>query len=154
MIQRFRHMARPYFGFSIADSRLPANPKYERQQKCLSGEDTSRGYPKSSDDEFEFLLRHALSTSSAEPDGGKVWQHVARKMRGPFGAPALEGPGCTTLEQALMSSGGRVQLAPFVLGSPSNHEEPAKLPGTESLWERLRCFSVATAPKGYSWMGT
>ena len=73
---------------------------------------------------------------------------------GPFGAPALEGPGCTTLEQALMSSGGRVQLAPFVLGSPTNHEEPAKLHGTEALWERLRCFSVSTAPKGYSWMFT
>ena len=118
------------------------------------GDETPGARPVSGDDEFEFLLRHALSAAGPEPDGGKVWQHVARKMRGPFGAPALEGPGCTTLEQALMSSGGRVQLAPFVLGSPSNHEEPAKLPGTESLWERLRCFSVASAPKGYSWMGT
>jgi hypothetical protein len=154
MIQRFKDRALPYFGFSIADSGLTANPEYERQQTYPVGEQTPGGYSKSGEDEFEFLLRHALSTTAAEPDGGKVWQHLARKMRGPFGAPALEGPGCTTLEQALMSSGGRVQLAPFVLGSPWNHEEPAMPGGTESLWARLRCFSVATAPKGYSWMFT
>jgi hypothetical protein len=154
MIQRFRHMAQPYFGFSIEDSNLPANPKYERQRSCPPGDQTPRGYPISGEDEFELLLRHALSAAAAEPDGGKVWQHVARKMRGPFGAPALEGPGLTTLDHTLMLSGGRVQLAPFVLGSPQAHEEPASLRGTDSLWERLRCLSVASAPKGYSWMFT
>ena len=154
MIQRFRHMAQPYFGFSIEQSNLAANPKYERQQRSPAAEQTPGGYAKSGEDEFEFLLRHALSSAAAEPDGSKMWQHIARKMRGPFGTPALEGPGCTTLEQALMSSGGRVQLAPFVLGGPLNHEEPAIPQGTESLWKMLRCFSVASAPKGYSWMAT
>src|SRR5438270_11199730 len=67
------------------------------------------------DRDFDFLLKHALSGAQVQPDGGRVWQQIARKMRGPFGSPALEGPGCTTFEQVLMSSGGRVQLAPFVL---------------------------------------
>jgi hypothetical protein len=104
------------------------------------------------DDGFEFLLKHALAGAREQVDGGKVWQQIARKMRGPFGTPALEGPGCTMLEQVLMSSGGRIQLAPFVLGSPEHGEKPGGPRGTECLWEMLRCVSSTTAPKGYSWL--
>src|SRR5689334_4726238 len=85
------------------------------------------------DSDFDFLLKHALSGPPAQADGGKVWQQIARKMRGPFGTPALEGPACSTFEQVLMSSGGRVQLAPFVLGSPGHGENPDGQKGSDCV---------------------
>ncbi|MFL5735645.1 MAG: hypothetical protein ACJ78Q_21010 [Chloroflexia bacterium] len=104
------------------------------------------------DDEFHVLLKHAMAAAPERQDGGKLWQQLARKVRGPFGAPALEGPGCTTLEQVLMSSGGRVQLAPFVLSSLTGCPNPSGAKGPETLWEMLRCVPAATAPKSYTWM--
>jgi hypothetical protein len=141
MIPRFRDMA-PLLPACALEGLID-----NARRNTDEGDTSSR-----SDDEFEFLLKHALSTTREPADGGKVWQQIARKMRGPFGTPALEGPGCTTLEQVLMSSGGRVQLAPFVLGSPTHGEKPPGPRGTECVWEMLRCVSSTTAPKGYSWL--
>jgi hypothetical protein len=141
MIPQFRNMA-PFLPACQIDGVIDSSRHISRE------EDT----PSAIDREFEFLLKHALADAPAQPDGGKVWQQIARKMRGPFGAPALEGPGCTTFEQVLMSSGGRVQLAPFVLGSPEHSEKPDGPKGSECVWEMLRCVSTVSAPKGYSLM--
>jgi len=141
MIPRFRNMA-PHLPECVLEGLM------DNAKRTANEEEQTKG----ADDAFDFLLKHALTNTPEQADGGKVWQHIARKMRGPFGTPALEGPGCTTLEQVLMSSGGRVQLAPFVFGSPDHREKPDGPRGTECVWEMLRCVSSTNTPKGYSWL--
>jgi hypothetical protein len=106
------------------------------------------------DEGLDMLVKNALVAKPMETDsrGGHVWQQLTRKMKGPFGAPALEAPGVSALDSELMASGGLVQLAPFALSDKAvgsySHETPAR----ESLWEMLRFVSSGTAQRGHIWL--
>src|SRR6476660_3275979 len=67
------------------------------------------------DEDLDVLLKHALVSADNEAGSGKVLQQLTKKIRGPFGAAALEGPTGASFEDELMRSGGRSQCVPFAL---------------------------------------
>jgi hypothetical protein len=113
------------------------------------------------DESLDLLLKHALGTSRQEPNGSVVWQQLNRKVRGPFGTPALESPSLSSLEIELMQSGGLVQPAPFVVsdkalrGHDREHESTGAGPASSGpLWEMLRFVSSGLSQNGYAWLLT
>lgn len=57
-----------------------------------------------SDESLDVLLKHAVRHGpSGETDPGRIWKKLRRRVSGPFGGLAIEGP----------AMGGGGQLAPF-----------------------------------------
>lgn len=48
------------------------------------------------DPSLDVLLKHAICTpDSAQPDLGRIWRQLSRRVVGPFGSLAVEGPAST-----------------------------------------------------------
>jgi len=86
------------------------------------------------DESLDVLLKHAFSEAPAERDTETVWQKLSRKMRGPSGAPALEGPTQSSLEVELTQSGGWSHPIPFALPIVRS----SGMQGRDSAWTFLR----------------
>lgn len=126
---------------------LPYNPYLDEVEDPISLEDElleAEAFEAEFDESLDHLLKHAFKTTSQakERDTGHVWQQLSRRVQGPFGYAALEAPALDSLEAELLSSGGRVQQAPFVLNDKVT--ERAKRPTMErasavdGLWDMLR----------------
>ena len=61
------------------------------------------------DPSLDLLLKHAMhSASPGAPNAGRIWQQLSRRVVGPFGGLAVEGPA---------SGGGGSERVPFNLES-------------------------------------
>jgi hypothetical protein len=89
------------------------------------------------DDSLDHLLKHAMKSTSSAPDNGRVWQQLSRRVKGPFGF-ALEAPALDSIEAELLTSGGRVQQAPFVLSDRVRDRSQERHSAVDSLCEMLR----------------
>jgi hypothetical protein len=94
------------------------------------------------DDTLDHLMKHAMKSTSATPDNGRVWQQLSRRVQGPFGFAALEAPALNSIEAELLTSGGRVQQAPFVLNDKvterSRDQGREQRGAVDCLWDMLR----------------
>jgi len=116
-----------------------------------SAEDLQSFSPaRQAEESLDVLLKHALNAAPAEEedDNTHVWQKLARKMMGPFGAPALEGPTQSSLEVELTSSGGWSRPVPFAVSMPRQREMYNDVPGHASLWSFLRFDYVGLPQPG------
>jgi hypothetical protein len=102
------------------------------------------------EESLDVLLKHAFKAAPAEEeeDNSHVWQKLARKMMGPFGAPALEGPTQSSLEVELTNSGGWSRPVPFALSTPYHRDNYNDVPGHASLWSFLRFDCVGLPQPG------
>jgi hypothetical protein len=91
------------------------------------------------DESLDVLLKHAFTSAPAAEDKSHVWQKLARKMKGPFGAPALEGPTQSSLEVELTVSGGWALPVPFTLAKHPISGNGPDLQGRAAFWGFLRC---------------
>jgi hypothetical protein len=53
---------------------------------------TEDGCAASEDSGLDLLVRHAMQQEVASHDGGRVWQKLSRRVKGPFGSIAIEEP--------------------------------------------------------------
>ena len=81
-----------------------------------------------------------------------VMQQLTKKIRGPFGSPALEGPTGSSYEDELMRSGGRSECVPFALSGHDVVGEGLRDKGRDNLWEMLRCAASSVTSRGYAWL--
>lgn len=104
------------------------------------------------DESLDLLLKHALNAAPAETesDNSHVWQKLARKMRGPFGAAALEGPTQSSLEIELTASGGWSRPIPFAVSTPHRQDPYNDVPGHATLWSFLRFDCIGLPQPGSS----
>mgnify|MGYP003292748694 CR=1 FL=1 len=75
MIRRIKVLAS-----AIQDDLVEEPPATDTD--CASSEDAG----------LEVLVRNAIRQEVAQHDGGRVWQVLSRRVRGPFGALAVEEP--------------------------------------------------------------
>ena len=141
MTQRFRTMAPILPDWSVGEflDLLPTRGKSVQP----SGE---------TDEGLDMLLKHAFNSPGNEGNGNKVLQQLTKKIRGPFGAPALEGPTGASLEDELLRSGGRKQCVPFALSEHEVVGEGLCDLGRDNLWEMLRCAASGVTSRGYAWL--
>ena len=100
------------------------------------------------DDTLDHLLKHAMKTTSKTPDTGRVWQQLSRRVRGPFGYAALEAPALDSIETELLTSGGRVQQAPFVLSDRVRDHSRERHGAVDALCDMLRSGTSVRSPLG------
>lgn len=113
--------------------------------RCIS---TSAVESEQADETLDVLLKHAFKSAPEEQENDHIWQRLARKMIGPFGAPALEGPAMSNLEIELDSSGGWSRSAPFALRIQDKPHHGSSTPGHESLWSLLRFDQLGLPQRG------
>ena len=117
------------FGHAIDD--FPVRDETER----VEDEEFGR-----SDASLDILLKHAFKTEPAGLNPEHAWQKFSRRVQGPFGTAGLEAPDFSSIEAELLSSGGRVQQAPFVLNDriedQNSHME--RTSAIDCLWSMLR----------------
>jgi hypothetical protein len=74
------------------------------------------------DDALEVLVKNAMQPpDEAEGHASLVWRRLKKKVTGPFGMLAVEGPGVSLMEDELLNSGGTRRSAPFVLAADSQY---------------------------------
>jgi hypothetical protein len=100
------------------------------------------------DDTLDHLLKHAMKTTSNVPDHGGVWQQLSRRVQGPFGYAALEAPALNSIEAELLTSGGRVQQAPFVLSDRVRERSRERHSAVDSLCDMLRSGTTVRSALG------
>ena len=65
------------------------------------------------DTSLQILLKNAVRSSWGEPDASRVWKRLSRRVTGPFGALAMEGPALAAIvanysdEQTPLATGCR-----------------------------------------------
>ena len=79
------------------------------------------------DESLDILVKHALNTHTPEtptPSTNNVWTKLSRRVKGPFGKIAVEGPAASGRELGMMGSGS----VPFSVGD----DKRAPLPSSNS----------------------
>lgn len=99
------------------------------------------------DASLEVLLKHAIAAEAAEPDAARIWHQLRRRMSGPYGRLAVEGP-----VQASASTTGDDEEAPFVVAGharPYQPEPPKSSASLRSSFLRdvLHTAEAASAPR-------
>ena len=90
------------------------------------------------DPSLDLLVKNAMrDASSAEPDAPRIWQQLRNKVKGPFGRIAVEGPAMSTLDSAMMKSGGVVQPAPFAVLDQAGAKPMMGKHGAEVVQDRI-----------------
>jgi hypothetical protein len=126
---------------------FPLPPVEDLPAVTVASEDTDLA-----DTSLDHLLKHALKTMPQDVDGGRIWDNLARRVRGPFGAAALEAPAFNSSETELMTSGGRVRLAPFVLSDKVQKRSREHAHAIDCLFEMLRVDSSGRWQPSCVWM--
>jgi hypothetical protein len=76
------------------------------------------------DESLDILVKHALNTHTPQtpvPSTSNVWSKLSRRVRGPFGKMAVEGPAATGDNLSTLGSGG----VPFAVGDDKRSPLPA-----------------------------
>ncbi len=79
------------------------------------------------DESLDILVKHALNTHTPQtpaPSTNHVWSKLSRRVRGPFGKLAVEGPATSGEPMAAIGSGA----VPFAVGD----EKKTPLPSSNS----------------------
>ena len=106
------------------------------------------------DTSLDYLLKYALKSGPGESDAEHAWQRLSKRVQGPFGTAALEAPCLSSIEAELLTSGGRIQQAPFVLNDKVENRARLERRSTaiDSLWEMLRPDVSGRSHGGCAWM--
>lgn len=86
----------------IRHSKLPHSPSLIIEDLFSAIKSLGDGANDDSD-ELGVLVKHALNTNTPEattPNSTRIWSKLSRRVRGPFGSLALEGPLISGEEQA------------------------------------------------------
>ncbi|HEY0071791.1 MAG TPA: hypothetical protein VGE04_17645 [Chloroflexia bacterium] len=91
------------------------------------------------DESLDILLKHALNTHTPEtpvPSTSHVWSKLSRRVRGPFGKIAVEGPAASGQGLSTLGSGA----VPFSVG-----DERSAMPGNsqETSDQHTAIFHIA-----------
>ena len=76
------------------------------------------------DESLDILVKHALNTHTPQtpvPSSSNVWSKLSRRVRGPFGKMAVEGPAASGDSLAALGSGG----VPFAVGDDKRSPLPS-----------------------------
>ena len=76
------------------------------------------------DESLDILVKHALNTHTPEtpaPSTNNVWRTLSRRVKGPFGKIAVEGPAAPGRELGMLGSG----VLPFAVGDDKRAPLPA-----------------------------
>lgn len=76
------------------------------------------------DDSLDILVKHALNTHTPQtpvPSSSNVWSKLSRRVKGPFGKMAVEGPAASGDNLAALGSGS----VPFAVGDDKRSPLPS-----------------------------
>ena len=80
--------------------------------------------PAGADESLDLLVKHALRSHTPNtpvPSTSNVWSKLSRRVRGPFGKMAVEGPAASGDELAMLGSNG----TPFSVGDDRRSPLPS-----------------------------
>lgn len=81
--------------------------------------------PVENDESLDLLVKHALHTHTPQapaPGANNVWSKLSRRVKGPFGKIAVEGPASSGDPLASLGSGG----VPFSVGDDKKSPLPSR----------------------------
>ncbi len=76
------------------------------------------------DESLDLLVKHALKSNAPQtpaPNSNNVWSKLSRRVRGPFGKMAVEGPECSGSDMSVLGPNG----APFSVGDETRSMLPS-----------------------------